>query len=71
MILPYDELEELYNPQLCDPVKREFRQDSTSEELAEYFKVWFRDVPETSGQCKGGFPEQYLSIIMISTSSRI
>ena len=40
-ILPYDELEELYNPQLCDPVKREFRQDSTSEELTEYFKVWF------------------------------
>ena len=40
-VLPYDELEELYNPQLCDPVKREFRQDATAEELAEYFKVWF------------------------------
>ena len=39
-ILPYDELEELYNPQLCDPVKREFRQDATSEDLMTYFKVW-------------------------------
>lgn len=41
-VLPYDELEELYDPQLSDEVKKRFNQQATSEELARYFRIWFQ-----------------------------
>lgn len=41
-ILPYDELEELYDPELSDEVKKQFHQEATSEELAEYFRIWLQ-----------------------------
>lgn len=41
-ILNYDNLAELYNPNLSDPVKSTFNEDATSEDLAAYFKVWFQ-----------------------------
>lgn len=40
-ILKYDSLNELYDPSLSDPVKDTYNKDATSEELLEYFKVWF------------------------------
>ncbi|MBO4862770.1 MAG: hypothetical protein J5517_00240 [Eubacterium sp.] len=40
-ILDYDQLPELYNAQLQDPVKFTFNQESTSEELKDYFGVYF------------------------------
>ena len=40
-VLVYEDLPEDYNPELSDPVKKKFRQDSTKEEQREYFKVWF------------------------------
>ena len=40
-VLKYDTLAERYDPLLSDPVKRDFNKDATSEDLANYFKVWF------------------------------
>lgn len=40
-ILSYDTLAERYDPLLSDPVKREFNKDATTQDLIEYFKVWF------------------------------
>lgn len=41
-ILDYENLGELYNPNLSDPVKGTFNEEASGEELAEYFRVWFR-----------------------------
>lgn len=40
-ILGYDDLKDRYKPFIADPVKNEFNKDATSEDLMEYFKVWF------------------------------
>lgn len=40
-ILVYDTLADRYDPLLSDPVKRDYNKDATTEELIEYFKVWF------------------------------
>ena len=40
-ILDYDEIAELYNPQLQDPVKFTFNQESTGKDLKDYFGVYF------------------------------
>lgn len=40
-VLKYDTLAERYDPLLSDPVKRDFNKDATSEDLVNYFKVWF------------------------------
>jgi hypothetical protein len=40
-ILNYDTLAERYDPLLSDPVKGEFNKDATTQDLIEYFKVWF------------------------------
>ena len=40
-VLGYDNLAERYNPELADPVKNKFNKYTTSEELKEYFGVWF------------------------------
>lgn len=41
-ILPYDELKELYNPELSDEVKKQFNQEASADDLAAYFRVWFQ-----------------------------
>ena len=40
-VLPYDRLKKLYEPMLSDWVKERFNQESTSEDLANYFKAWW------------------------------
>lgn len=40
-ILDYDTLAERYDPLLSDPVKRDYNKDATTEDLVNYFKVWF------------------------------
>lgn len=40
-ILDYNALPELYNPEICDPVKNSFKQESTDEDFSEYLGVWF------------------------------
>lgn len=45
-----DQLAELYNPEISDPVKMYFVDDPSAEELQAYFKVWFtqlRKHPDT------------------------
>jgi hypothetical protein len=41
-VLPYDELDELYDPSLQDPVKFEFNQNASDEDISNYLKVWFQ-----------------------------
>lgn len=41
-VLDFDKIGEVYNPVLSDPVKVTFNEKCTTEELMEYFKVWFR-----------------------------
>ncbi len=41
-ILNYDELAELYNPNLSDPVKATYNDEATAEELIAYFRAWFQ-----------------------------
>ena len=43
-ILPADDLDELYEPELADSVKFEFNQQATSRELLNYIGVWFRNL---------------------------
>lgn len=41
-VLPYDDLAELYNPYISDPVKNKFNDNASSDDLKEYFQVWFQ-----------------------------
>lgn len=41
-ILPYDDLKDLYEPELSDEVKKQYNQYASKEELLDYFKVWFQ-----------------------------
>ncbi|MGE5455553.1 MAG: DUF6020 family protein [Ignavibacteriales bacterium] len=41
-LLDYETLASRYNPILSDPVKNQFNKDYTSEDLKNYFKVWFK-----------------------------
>lgn len=43
-ILPLEELEELYIPDYADNVKFSFKQDATTEELGDYFKLYFKQL---------------------------
>lgn len=40
-ILDYNALPDLYNPEICDPVKNSFKEESTDEDFSEYLGVWF------------------------------
>lgn len=40
-VLPYKKLSKLYEPELSDRVKKQYRQEATEKELKEYIKVWF------------------------------
>lgn len=40
-VLDYNGLAELYNPELCDPVKNSFKAESTDEDFSKYLGVWF------------------------------
>lgn len=49
-ILGYSDLAERYSPDIADPVKNEFNKNTTTDDLKEYFKVWFKGLlkhPET------------------------
>ena len=48
-ILTYDTLANRYNPELADPVKNEYNKYATSEDLKEYFKVWFKQFTKHPG----------------------
>lgn len=41
-VLKYKAIGKLYDPNLSDPVKKTFKTKSTSEDLKNYFKVWFQ-----------------------------
>jgi len=41
-ILGYETLADRYKPNISDPVKNEFNKETTTEDLMEYFKVWFK-----------------------------
>lgn len=41
-VLDYENLPELYDPEISDPVKATFRQDASTEELKAYFQVWIK-----------------------------
>lgn len=40
-ILPYDDLAELYDQDISDPVKSGFNENATSDDMKRYFKVWY------------------------------
>ena len=40
-VLEYDVLAKRYDPDLCDPVKKTFRKNATSQDMARYFSTWF------------------------------
>lgn len=41
-VLDYDNLADLYDPLLSDPVKGTFQEESTKDDLISYFKVWIK-----------------------------
>lgn len=41
-VLIYDELGSNYNPELSDPVKSTYREDTSSDDLKNYLAVWFK-----------------------------
>ena len=41
-VLPYDQLGELYNPYVSDPVKFYFNRSATGDDLKQYLNVWWR-----------------------------
>ena len=41
-ILDYEKIPELYNPNIADYARNTFKENSTSEELKEYFVVWLK-----------------------------
>lgn len=43
-VLGYDTLAYRYKPELADPVKNNFNKYSSSDDLKDYFKVWFKEL---------------------------
>lgn len=43
-VLKLDGIEDRYNPELSDPVKETFKYEPTSEDLKDYFSVWFKEL---------------------------
>ena len=43
-VLGYDTLADRYKPELADPVKNNFNKYSSSDDLKDYFKVWFKEL---------------------------
>lgn len=41
-ILDYDNLATKYNPNIADPVKATYKEEATTQDLINYFKVWFQ-----------------------------
>ena len=41
-VIPYDELKQLYSPEITDPVKYRFYQTATDDEVKDYIKVWVK-----------------------------
>lgn len=41
-VLPYNQLGELYNPYISDPVKTHFNKNATKDELIKYLNVWWK-----------------------------
>lgn len=41
-IIDYNSIKEKYNPELSDPIKNTFKNESTNEDLINYLKVWFK-----------------------------
>ena len=41
-VLDYDSIGNLYNPNLSDPVKNTYNKNATSNDLKNYFKVWYK-----------------------------
>lgn len=48
-ILTYDTLVERYDPELSDPVKNKYNKYATSDDLKEYFKVWYKGLLKHPG----------------------
>lgn len=48
-VLGYDDLAERYDPEISDPVKNKYNKYTTSEELKDYFKVWFNGLLKHPG----------------------
>lgn len=48
-ILPYDELADLYNPIVSDPVKARYNSSATTEDLINYFGVWVKQFFKAPG----------------------
>lgn len=48
-VLGYDALAERYDPEISDPVKNKYNKYTTSEELKDYFKVWFKGLLKHPG----------------------
>ena len=40
-VLDYDKLAEKYDPDICDPIKKTFRENVTSRDMTNYFSAWF------------------------------
>ena len=62
-VLEYDRLADEYNPDTADQVKNLYRQDATSQELMDYFKIWTGLAlrhPDTCFQATYGNYYQYL-----------
>ena len=41
-IIDYDSVKENYDPELSDPIKNTYNKDATTEDLINFFKVWFK-----------------------------
>lgn len=48
-VLGYDDLAERYDPEISDPVKNKYNKYTTSDELKEYFEVWFKGLLKHPG----------------------
>ena len=55
-VLDADVIGEAYLPNISDPVKATYRSDATTAELADYFKVWLKQM--------GRYPDLYLDATM-------
>lgn len=55
-ILDYDSIAKRYQPELSDKVKATYKKDCTSEELNDYFQIWFKWL------CK--YPDVYIQATM-------
>lgn len=62
-VLPYDELPELYDPAISDPIKGRFSKDYSSQEVKDFLRAWASMAAKHPGTCAAATAAQFYYLV--------